>query len=116
MATMLAQGRTVAERQLWPRMKIGTSSTGLAPQLVVVQVAHCGVSVSASCREAGDLARSPIPEPGFHTVDGIHFAPRNETMVETVVCWYLQGNHLFQSFLGAAGFRPSTVSKKATFS
>ena len=25
-------------------------------------------------------------------MDQIHFAPRNETMVEIIICWYLQGN------------------------
>ena len=33
-----------------------------------------------------------------------------DTMVETIFCWYLQGNKSsFQGVLGGAGFRPPTV-------
>ena len=37
-------------------------------------------------------------EPTVHSCK-IHFAPRIKTMVEVIVCWYLQGNHSFQGFL-----------------
>ena len=39
-------------------------------------------------------------------MDEIRFAPRNETMVETIVCWYLQGNRTIPGFL-RSGFCPS---------
>ena len=32
-----------------------------------------------------------------------------ETMVETIVCWFLPGESSFQGFSGGAAFRPSTV-------
>ena len=37
------------------------------------------------------------------------FAPRKESMVESIVCRYLQGNHQKPGFLIGAGSRPSTV-------
>ena len=37
----------------------------------------------------------------------IHFAPRNESVIEIIIWWYLHRNH--QGFLGGAGFCPSTV-------
>ena len=39
----------------------------------------------------------------------IHFAPRNETLGEAVVSWYLQGNRIIRGFLNGARSRPSTV-------
>ena len=35
---------------------------------------------------------------------------KDETTVETIVCWNCKGIEPFQGFLGGAGFRPSTVS------
>ena len=32
-----------------------------------------------------------------------------EAMVETIICWYLQGIKSVQALFGGAGFRPSTV-------
>ena len=43
----------------------------------------------------GRAGRNPSADTGCHTADGceIHFAPRNATMVETIVRWYSQGDH-----------------------
>ena len=59
-------------------------------------------------------APTPIgtPSPGAapSTVDGCEICSHHfETMVEAIVCWYLQGNHSFQGFLGGAGLCPSTI-------
>ena len=41
----------------------------------------------------------------------MHEMLHSENMVETTVCWYLQGNRIILGFLnGGAGFRPSTVA------
>ena len=45
-----------------------------------------------------------------HTVDGCEIRSHHlEAMVETIVCWYLQGNQIIPGFSGGSGFRPSTV-------
>ena len=45
-------------------------------------------------------------------MDRMHKPHHLETMVETILCWYLQGNHLSRvSEVVGNGFRPSTVGR-----